>query len=241
MYELQARRLATLTAVYLASTLTVACGSDQPELKNHSTAGGFGGFGARQVAGFGGGQLGSGGVQLGAGGIVVGGAASGAGFMGGGGFMANGGAPATGGMLQLGTGGVVDPGPRPTGQILDCRGTGPCLIDDGDACCIGASTDSHGTVVSISENCIPPNASCNYPLSIAYCDGPEDCRPSEVCCGILKPYGNVPLFGELSCQPAGMCGDSQRLVVCRQGVNACPGTTTCGSYPTLPADISVCR
>jgi hypothetical protein len=113
-------------------------------------------------------------------------------------------------------------------------------LDDGDACCIGANA-TNGTVTSISENCIPPNASCDYPFSIAHCDGPEDCRASEACCGTLHPFGNVNLFGELACLPAGECTGSQRFVVCRPGITTCPGTTTCGSYPTLPADIMVCR
>jgi len=139
-----------------------------------------------------------------------------------------------------GTGGVIDPGPKPTGQMLDCQGTGPCRLDDGDACCIAASV-RNGVVTNLSVNCIPPNASCDYPFTIAYCDGPEDCRQSEACCGTLKPFGDAQIFGEVACLPAGECSGSGKFVVCRPGVTQCPGGTTCGTFPTLPPDIQVCR
>lgn len=220
----------------VAAALSTACGADNGQSPtSQSGTGGFafGGFaafaGVATTGGFGGSASGAG--FVGAGGIIASG-----------GFVASGGFPGGGGTPPPGTGGVVvDPGPEPKGQILDCRGTGPCLIDDGDACCIGASTDSSGNVTSVSENCIPPTASCTYPLSIAHCDGPEDCRTTEVCCGTLKPYGKVPLFGDLACQPAGECTGNQKFVVCRQGITVCPGSTTCGTFPTLPPDILVCR
>jgi len=230
MCALNERALEKL-AVACLSFVFLACGSAD----DGAGRGGASGTGGFYAGGFGGAASGA---SFGAGGII-----------GAGGILPNGGVSATGGMLTMGTGGIppatggvpIDPGPPPTGQILACRGTGPCRIDDHDACCIGATTDSQGNVVSISENCIPPGASCNYPFSLAHCDGPEDCRQTDVCCGTLKPYGNVPLFGDVSCAPAGQCTGSGKYVVCRQGITACPVGTTCGSFPTLPADITVCR
>lgn len=234
MYALGVRRIAG-PGCFLSFLLVAACGS--PESKSASSTNNPVGYSG--AAGFAGVQAGSGGIAPAAGGF--GGAASGAGIMGAGGIVATGGvAPATGGTLPMGTGGVVDPGPAPTGQILDCRGTGPCRIDDGDACCIGANA-TNGTVTSISENCIPPNASCDYPFTIARCDGPEDCRASDVCCGTLHPFGNVQLFGEVACESANTCVGDQKFVVCRQGITVCPAGKTCGPFPTLPSDISVCR
>lgn len=227
MYALPARGITGF--VCLCASLVVACGSTvDGKFTPANNTGGFGNFGAAP-------PFGTGGF------IATGGVSGVASFVGQGGIPASGGVPATGGIPAMNTGGVIDPGPPPTGQILDCRGTGPCRIDDGDACCIGATTDSSGNVVSISENCIPPNASCNYPFSLAHCDGPEDCRQSDVCCGTLKPFGNVQLFGDVSCQPASQCPANGKYVVCRPGITQCPVGTTCGTFPTLPSDITVCR
>jgi hypothetical protein len=113
-------------------------------------------------------------------------------------------------------------------------------LDDGDACCIAASVNN-GVVTNMSVNCIPPNASCDYPFTIAYCDGPEDCRQSEACCGTLKPFGTAQLFGQVECLPAAECSGPQKFVVCRPGITQCPGGTTCGTFPTLSPDIQVCR
>ncbi|HEX5101109.1 MAG TPA: hypothetical protein VFV94_16475 [Polyangiaceae bacterium] len=233
MYASLARGIAAMASLG-GAVLVVACGaengkSDRGQQPQYAGFPNFGGFGSSPLA--------SGGFPMTGG---FGGAASSAGVVGQGGIIASGGFFSTGGIAQVGTGGVFDPGPPPTGQILDCRGTGPCRLDDGDACCIAASVNN-GVVQSISENCIPPNASCEYPFTIARCDGPEDCRQSEVCCGTLRPFGNAQLFGEIECVPAGECTAGQKFVVCRQGVTACPVGTTCGTFPTLPDDILVCR
>jgi hypothetical protein len=224
MYAPRPRGIVGLVCVLLA----VACGA--PDNERGRNVQNYGGFGS---------------VPFGAGGFAAGGGFAGAstgGVMltGQGGIIANGGAFPAGGSA-INTGGVViDPGPKPTGQMLDCRGTGPCRLDDGDACCIAASVNN-GVVTNLTVNCIPPNASCEYPFTIAHCDGPEDCRQSEACCGTLKPFGDAQLFGEVACVPVGECSGAQKFVVCRPGITQCPGGTTCGTFPTLPDDIQICR
>jgi hypothetical protein len=231
MYALRTRGSVALALSCLVASLASACGSPSSE-RNEPVRMGLAGF-----------QTGNGGF-----GVMTGGFGGAASLTGAGGILLNGGAPGSGGFpppgtggVPLGTGGVIDPGPPPTGQILDCRGTGPCRLDDHDACCIAVNM-SNGTVTSMSVNCIPPNASCDYPFTIAHCDGPEDCRASEVCCGTLKPFGpENPIFGDVTCRPAGECAGSGKFIVCRAGVTACPGGTTCGLYPTLPEDMMVCH
>jgi hypothetical protein len=231
MYALRARGIVGLVGVLAGAGVIVACGSPdngrERSGQNAQTAG-FGNFGGFAS------------YPLGAGASPTTGGSGGVMLTGQGGIIASGGA-FPGGSGPIGTGGgVIDPGPKPTGQMLDCQGTGPCRLDDGDACCIAASVNN-GVVTNMSVNCIPPNASCEYPFTIAYCDGPEDCRQSEACCGTLKPFGTAQLFGEVECLPASECAGPQKFVVCRPGVTQCPGGTTCGTFPTLPPDIQVCR
>jgi hypothetical protein len=233
MYALRVRGNVGLVFVCAAAALAVACGSNDTGRGNsgQNVQAGY-----ANAAGFGGYPFASGGFSAGGwGGAASGGAV----IVGQGGIIASGGALMAG-APPVGTGGVIDPGPKPTGQMLDCQGTGPCRLDDGDACCIAASVNN-GVVTSMSVNCIPPSASCDYPFTIAYCDGPEDCRQSEACCGTLKPFGTAQLFGEVACVPAGECTGAQKFIVCRAGITQCPGGTSCGPFPTLPSDMNVCR
>jgi hypothetical protein len=232
MYAPRARGVEGLVCIFAGAALVIACGS--PDNGRGNSGQNVQGAGYPNYGGFASTPLGAGGFPA-AGGFATGGAV----LTGQGGIIASGGV-LPGGAGSVGTGGTIDPGPKPTGQMLDCQGTGPCRLDDGDACCIAASVNN-GVVTNLSVNCIPPNASCEYPFSVAHCDGPEDCRQSEACCGTLKPFGDAQLFGEIECLPASECQGAQKYVVCRSGITQCPGGTTCGTFPTLPVDIQVCR
>jgi hypothetical protein len=172
-------------------------------------------------AGAGGGTGGAGGGTGGAGG--AGGSTGGAG--GTGGVAGAGGAGGTGGVAGAGgvgggtggTGGATGNQPG----VVHCGGVPNSCDIQNNFCCVGAS----------SSSCVADGTNCPQAADV-YCDGPEDCSGSDVCCGQL---GSGSTYVGTQCRAASECTFAQgRVVVCGSTPSECTGNTSCKPSTLLP-------
>ena len=181
-------------------------------------AGAAGGAGG-STGGAGGSTGGAGGSTGGAGGSTggAGGSPGGAGGSTGGAGGSTGGAGGAAGGGAGGTGGSAGGGGSPTGSVA-C-GSATCSLPN-ELCCVnqGGST------------CIPDGTNCQG--TDVFCDGPEDCPGTQVCCGQI---GTGTSYANLMCRNASQCTfQDQRIVVCGGDPSVCPNGTNCQASQFLP-------
>jgi len=110
-----------------------------------------------------------------------------------------------------------------------------CPIDGGGACCINRIG---------SDKCAPPNGEgcgdLSWGESEVTCDGPEDCAPSEICCGDIQrgqtQYDTY--YKSLRCSSS--C-DTEDAILCGERPEECPDQMTCGASNYLPDGYNVCQ
>ena len=165
----------------------------------------------------------------------TGGAGTGGGSGGVGGSGATGGSE--GGPPDSGTGGSVDSG----GSGSDSRAEGT-----------GGTPGSNGVSCG-DEVCIDPdNLCCVGPLgglgcqvidsmctgSPIACDGPEDCRPDQVCCGRTNSFAGALFYERVRCESN--CEGTNLVPFCGGNASICQSGTTCQPSGILPQYL-VCR
>lgn len=145
---------------------------------------------------------GSGGVPAGG----AGGLAGAGGMLDGGGMGGSAGAGGSGG-----TGGAGGTGGSGVGTV-PC-GNNTCDVAHGEFCCRSAIT---------GFQC--QTQSCNSFVGEMDCDGPEDCGPGELCCGVPNGINQMLLTCQGSCTGTVYCGSS----------NICPAGQNCKADQKLP-------
>jgi hypothetical protein len=81
--------------------------------------------------------------------------------------------------------------------------------------------------------CVPHGSSCFDDASI-WCDGPEDCGATQVCCGNLEQGGSGTYWVDFTCKTAVECGLSSDYVICGSNASVCPPGTVCKQSGSLP-------
>ncbi len=84
-------------------------------------------------------------------------------------------------------------------------------------------------------DCQPKSAyqQCTGSTGVAmFCDGPEDCDPGRVCCGING--SGLPFIGAIQCADTCSVGDWTHTQFCQPGApNDCPNAAVCKPCPLL--------
>ena len=78
--------------------------------------------------------------------------------------------------------------------------------------------------------CVSAGAACNGGTQI-YCDGPEDCAASEICCA---DYSQLGTYQKLSCASQEACAADQKHRVVCGSTGKCPVGQSCKSSTQLP-------
>jgi len=163
----------------------------------------------------------------------VAGAGGEAGATGGQGGVGTAGAAASGGLATGGQGGQPTGGtggsePDPNAGVVDCADEF-CVLTAGEICCLT-------TFPSLSGQCLWNTDGCPLGSFAIRCDGPEDCAPSEICCGNYNPG-----LGYTSVSCASACSGFNKVIICDpDAAEPCP-SGSCQPSDVLPDGYFVCR
>lgn len=150
-----------------------------------------------------------------------------------GGTSATGGGEQSGGVMTETGGSLLDIAPAEGAPGVACGVALPVLCaSDAEKCCLRSlRTDS---CIAASESCTCDLAGCT--TTEAYCDGPEDCPDSQVCCGTAGATGYVAF----RCKDT--CSDPRvERVACHIGAadDMCPSGLICANSQ-LVSTIQIC-
>lgn len=213
------KRLAV--AVLMASGV-LACEVDEAGTDGAAGAAGEGTGGAAGSS-----SGGSGAATGGSGGAATGGnagSATGGTAGGGSGGSATGG---SGGSATGGSAGTSSGGSGGVGVGNDPPGTPGSVICDTFSCDLSSAIccDYHNT----DPQCLPQGTNC-FPAIEVFCDGPEDCSGSDVCCGTVIKTGGNENYIDFACKAT--CDARGERVICGES-GSCP-MGTCSDSTLAP-------
>lgn len=107
-----------------------------------------------------------------------------------------------------------------------------CSIAAGESCCI--LDPGIDRCFGSGESCSCTGPSCR--ITVASCDGPEDCPSGQVCCGTFS----AGAYSSIACKAS--CKASSERELCHPGENACSRPSqTCSPSPSLPEGYYRCE